>query len=143
MTASTLGGIDKPGQSALLSNLGTFDGFGVQAGVLFGIEDVPLGEGVDPETLDADHALLVDVDTGAKIPCLVGYDGFAHTIAVVPEDVLLPKHRYAAGLMAGPKLTNGQTISSSSDFRAVKTGIYADAITALTAAGARRDQLLA
>jgi dienelactone hydrolase len=147
LTDWTLASIDEPEPSAMFGQYGAIDGFGLQSGVVFGIDGFANGDTVDPATLTADHALLVDVDSGITVPCQLGWDAFAHTITIVPEDSLAAGHRYAAGLLAGPKFMAGGAIAASAGFRSVRdshsgVALYTDAIAALVAAGAARDQLI-
>ncbi|HEV7557719.1 MAG TPA: hypothetical protein VGO00_19775, partial [Kofleriaceae bacterium] len=148
LTDWSLAGLDEPEPSAMLSQYGALDGFGVQSGIVFGVDGLDGTDTVDPATLTADRFVLIDVDAGAPVPCGVGYDAFAHAIVLVPDDVLVPGKRYAAGMLAGPAVAAGQELAASAGFLAVRDDdaapVYGDAIGALVDhGGVDRGQLIA
>ncbi len=152
--------VTNPEPSALLADFGALDGFGRQTGALFSIDGLTGSDGIDPATLPADPdagadpaatVALLDLATGARVPCTAGWDQFTHVLAVAPEDVLAPAHAYAAIVTSAVRTTTGASLAATSAFAAIRDGarktdaeqLCGGAVDAAIAAGIARDKIVA
>jgi dienelactone hydrolase len=138
------------------ASYGVLDGFGVSSGAVFLVD----GAHVDEASLPADPAScagagspisIVDLASGARVPCRAGFSTAFSTLAVWPADRLLPGHHYAAYVTDAVRATGGGMLGATDDFRAIRdataTGaaatLYGHAIDAVVALGVARGHLLA
>jgi len=116
----SLFGIEEAEPSAMLAGIGAFDGFGLQSGVLFGV-DLGADDVIDPATLAGAFA-LVDVEAGTVVPSTAGYDHVARAIVVIPDAPLGEGKRYAAAITSDIQLASGVALGATSQFRELRSG---------------------
>ena len=145
LTDWTLARIEGSEPAALLEQIGALDGFGRQSGVLFSLDGLAADDEIDPESLPATPGACtdptssiawIDVESGVRVPCTAGWDGYARVITVVPETVLEPGRAYVVVVTSDVKLRSGTAIGASAGFADIRDGtlrgsfapMYADAI---------------